>query len=301
MLICFVVGSFISCKQPASSAGQFPAELVHFVPYSGNPIFSGTDTNTWDRHIRERGWILLENGVYHLWYTGYIHEDDEKHLGYATSTDGYHWTRFASNPIYDSGWVEDMCIVKKDSLYYMFSEGRGDTAHMLVSSDKIHWKEKGNLNIRQVNGQKIAPGSYGTPTVFRADSGWFLFYERNDEAIWLARSTDNFSTWTNVQDSPVIEKGPNVYDGYGLAVNQVVKYGGLYYAYYHATAFKDWHEWSTNVAVSKDLVHWTKYPGNPILRDNKSSGIMVNDGKRYRLYTMHDRVQVHFPQTDSLP
>jgi 3-hydroxyisobutyrate dehydrogenase-like beta-hydroxyacid dehydrogenase len=37
-------------------------------------------------------------------------------------------------------------------------------------------------------------------------------------------------------------------------MNQVIKYKGLYYGYYHASAFKDWHEWSTNIAVSKDLI-----------------------------------------------
>jgi len=84
-------------------------------------------------------------------------------------------------------------------------------------------------------------------------------------------------------------------------MNQVIKYRGLYYGYYHASAYADWKEWSTNVAVSKDLVHWKKYPGNPIIGENKSSGIMINDGKRYHLYTMHDKVNIHFPVTDSLP
>ncbi|MEQ8809312.1 MAG: glycosylase, partial [Imperialibacter sp.] len=100
----------------------------------------------------------------------------------------------------------------------------------------------------------------------------------------------------NVQDEPVIEMGPEVYDKYGLAVNQIVKYNGTYYAYYHGTAFEDWHEWSTNVAASKDLVHWTKYEGNPIMGENRSSGILVPDGSKFRLYTMHDKVEVFFPK-----
>jgi beta-1,2-mannobiose phosphorylase / 1,2-beta-oligomannan phosphorylase len=52
------------------------------------------------------------------------------------------------------------------------------------------------------------------------------------------------------------------------------------------------------VAVSDDLIHWTKYEGNPIfpLEENKSSGILVHDGKQFRMYTMHDQVHVHFPK-----
>ena len=305
-LLLFLVITFLFTQCGTNNAGKdgadadFPDELVHFIPYKNNPVFSGTDTTTWDHTIRERGYILNEDGEYRMWYTGYTNIDSEKHLGYATSRDGYTWTRYADTPVYSSGWVEDMCVIKSDSVYYMFAEGRGDTAHLLTSEDRIHWTERGNLDIRQTNGQSITPGSYGTPAVWKQNGVWYLFYERGDLGIWLATSKD-LKTWTNVQDDPVIAMGPDKYDQYAVAMNQVIKYKGLYYGYYHASAYKDWKEWSTNVAVSKDLVHWKKYPGNPILSENKSSGIMVNDGKRYRLYTMHDKVNVHFPVTDSLP
>jgi|SRR5882724_8705029 len=293
---------FIQCHTTTDTKKDFPDELVHFVPYHNNPVFAGTDTTTWDRHIRERGWILKEDSEYHMWYTGYTNIDSEKHLGYATSRDGFNWTKYPSNPIYSTGWVEDMCVIKSESLYYMFAEGRGDTAHMLTSADRIHWTEQGNLDIRQTNGNPIKPGPYGTPTIWKEDGNeyWYLlFYERNDLGIWLAQSKD-LKVWTNVQDDPVIALGPDAYDKYGVAMNQVIKYNGFYYGYYHASAYADWREWSTNVAVSIDLIHWKKYPGNPILKENKSSGIMINDGRRYRLYTMHDKVNVHFPVTDSL-
>ena len=295
---------FIQCgtnnAKKDEAATDFPDELVHFTAYNKNPVFSGTDTTTWDRHIRERGYILKEDSEYYMWYTGYVNEDGEKHLGYATSHDGYTWIRYPANPIYSSGWVEDMCVVKSGNLYYMFAEGRGDTAHLLTSPDRIHWTEQGNLDIRKTNGNSISPGSYGTPAVWNEDGTWYLFYEREDLGIWLATSKD-VKVWTNVQDDPVIAMGPGVYDKYAVAMDQVIKYKGLYYGYYHASAMKDWKEWSTDVAVSKDLIHWKKYPGNPIIGENKSSGIMVNDGKRYRLYTMHDKVNVHFPLADSLP
>ncbi|MDA0193573.1 MAG: hypothetical protein O2887_03455 [Bacteroidetes bacterium] len=111
-------------------------------------------------------------------------------------------------------------------------------------------------------------------------------------------TSKNLEEWINVQDDPIIEMGPEVYDQYGLAVNQIIKYKGWYYAYYHGTALEDWSEWSTNVAASKDLVRWIKYEGNPIMGDNKSSGILVHDGKQFRLYTMHDKVALHFPKSN---
>ncbi len=88
--------------------------------------------------------------------------------------------------------------------------------------------------------------------------------------------------------------GPELYDQFAVAVDQVIEFKGRYYAYYHASEYKDWHEWSSCVAMSKDMVHWKKYAGNPIMRDNKSSPILVFDGSAYRLYTMHPDVCVHY-------
>jgi predicted GH43/DUF377 family glycosyl hydrolase len=295
----------LSCTNKSSSAGEvtgsgedplFPAELVKFRPYEKNPVFTGTGADTWDEKIRERGYILKEEDGYHMWYTGYREKtgDQIKLLGYATSPDGITWTRFPGNPIFTDSWVEDMMVLKHDSLYYMFAEGRNDVAHMMTSKDKIHWKDHGSLQITQTTGEPLTPGPYGTPSVFIEGAVWYLFYERNDEGIWLAASKD-LKQWKNVQDEPVLNMGPEAYDKYGVAVNQVIKYNDHYYAYYHGTPTKDWSEWNTDVAVSDDLIHWKKFPSNPILQENKSSAILVNDGSQYRLYSMHEKVQLLYP------
>lgn len=287
----------LSCNSDKKGSSEFPSSMVHFAQAQNNPVFSGTGSNTWDSLIRERGYILKEDSLYSLWYTGYRNEDSVKFLGYATSTDGIKWTRFPGNPIYDSAWVEDMSVIKVDGLYYMFAEGRNDIAHLLTSSDKIHWQERGNLDIRLKSGKPIPSGAYGTPTVWRENNIWYLFYERDDTGVWLASSKDT-KVWTNIQDEPVLEKGPETYDAFAVAMNQIVKFEGRYYGYYHATAFKDWHEWSTNVAVSDDLIHWKKYSNNPIVGNNRSSGILVNDGTGFRLYTMHPDVRLYFPENE---
>ena len=273
----------------------FPSKLVNFKAYPENPIFTGTNVDTWDNQIRERGFILKEGPNYHLWFTGYSPASPTKFLGYATSKDGIHWDRFSKETIHPGQWVEDMCVVKSGKTYYMFAEGEGDIAHMLVSKDRIHWQEKGNLDIRKVDGSPIRKGAYGTPTVIRAKGVWNLFYERDDLGIWLATSKD-LKTWTNVQDEPVIKMGPEAYDLFAVAMNQVVRYKGLYYGYYHASAFKDWHEWSTNIAVSSDLIHWKKYEKNPIIGNNESSEIVLKDGNGFRLYTMHRKVNLYFSE-----
>ncbi len=292
-----------SCKTDKTGSKQtvderFPSEMVRFSPIPNNPVFSGTNENTWDKNIRERGYILNEEGLYRMWYTGYNDSiSDIRYLGYATSKDGISWERYMDNPLVNNRWVEDMHVVKHEGKYIMLAEGRNDIAHLLTSKDGVAWKEEGNLVILRSNGEPIEEGPYGTPTLWIEEGKYYMFYERNDLAIWLATSTDLIE-WTNVQDDPVLNCGPEEYDKGAVAVNQIIKHKDRYYMYYHASTSTDWMDpganalWSSNVAVSDDLINWTKYPENPIVEGDHSSPILVWDSNlnQYVLYTMHDRV-----------
>ena len=48
---------------------------------------------------------------------------------------------------------------------------------------------------------------------------------------------------------------------------------------------------------SKDLVHWQKFAGNPIIAGNRSSGIVVREDDGLRLYTMHEQVDAFYSRT----
>jgi hypothetical protein len=274
---------------------DFPPELTRFTAAQGNPIFTGAGPGAWDVKIRERGWILREGDTWHLWYTGYDGTPDGiRLLGYATSPDGSQWTRHPNNPLIRDHWVEDMMVVKHDGTYYMFAEGLNDQAQLLTSDDGLKWERHGTLDIRRTTGEQI-PAPFGTPTVWRENDTWYLFYERQDFAVWLATSK-NLRVWRNVQDQPVLNAGPDLM----IALNQIVKHRGRYFAVTHGTSSQTKpREWSTSLASSPDLIHWTKYPGNPLLRENKSSGLLVPDGTGFRLYSMHERVDLHLPNGKS--
>ncbi|MBL7697424.1 MAG: glycosylase [Chitinophagaceae bacterium] len=297
-LLCCVVAAFIfcSCENTGNNTPEFAPEMVNFNPYSKNPVFTHGDSTAWDQIIRERGFILNEDSVYKMWYNGHRDEDSAiLYLGYATSKDGINWTRYAGNPIFDKRWTEDMMVFKLDGKYHMYAEGTHDIAHLLLSDDGIHWEDQGDLKIVNTKGDTL-PGPYGTPTVYVEDGKWYLFYEINDAAIWLATSTDKIN-WTNVSDTPVLKPGPEKYDFGAVAVNQVIKHKGKYYLYYHASADTGWQTnpgaWNSNAAMSTDLIHWTKYPGNPLVDGDHSSPIVVPTNKGMRLYTMHPEVWMY--------
>lgn len=293
----FLAAALFFVGTAARGDDEFPAELTRFQPYEKNPVFTGAGGTAWDAKIRERGWILRDGDNWRMWYTGY--DGSEKavmRLGYATSRDGLSWTRHPGNPIDRMHWVEDMMIVRNGDTYYMFAEGLNDQAQLLTSRDGLDWQRIGRLDVRTTDGKPLSEGPYGTPTAWPENGTWNLFYERRDLGVWLARSPD-LRVWTNVQDEPVLSLGPGSYDREMIALNQIVKHNGRYYAYYHGSGTPQKPRlWTTNLAVSTDLVHWKKYSGNPLLpeRENKSSGIVVHDGKQFRLYTMHPEVHVHF-------
>lgn len=285
--------------QPPAAADVFPRELVAFVPRAGGPVFEGAGPGHWDAKIRERGWVVREGGVYKLWYTGYDGTPTGRRmLGYATSPDGIAWTRHPDNPLVRDHWVEDMTVVKDGERYLMFAEGENDRAQLLTSADGVKWERVGRLDVRLAGGEPIPDGPYGTPAALRAGGRWLLFYERSDKGVWLAAS-DDLKVWRNVRDEPVLVPGPGAYDKDMIAVNQIVKHGGRYYAYYHgcATDGPDARKWSPAVAVSDDLLRWEKYPGNPLrpVAENKSSGMLVDTGDGFRFYTTHPAVYLYTP------
>ena len=294
-----LLASIAAMPAGAKAAPPDPAPwaLTSWRPMAGNPVFAGTGAATWDRKIRERGYILVgDDRTYHLWYTGYpADRPPTMALGHATSADGLHWRRDPENPIYNASWTEDVCVVRRDGTFFMFAEGRNDIAHELTSPDGRHWTERGPLDIRKVDGNPIAPGPYGTPAAWFEDGTWSLYYERGDQGVWLATSADG-KIWKNVRDEPVLKCGPEPYDRAAVAMNQVVRRDGFYYAFYHANSERPWKDWTTCLARSRDRLNWEKYPGNPIIRGNCSSAVLVRTPEGTdRLYTMHPDVKAFEP------
>ncbi|VTR98047.1 Glycosylase OS=Planctomyces maris DSM 8797 GN=PM8797T_29039 PE=4 SV=1 [Gemmata massiliana] len=286
-------------EQPVPKQSGFPQELVSFVQQGDGPVFQAAGAGHWDVKIRERGWIIREDSGYKLWYTGYDGTaNGRRMLGLVTSPDGVTWTRHPGNPLVRDHWVEDVMVVKDGGRYLMFAEGENDRAQLLTSPDGMTWEKLGRIDVRLASGAPVPDGPYGTPAAFKDGDRWLLFYERSDKGVWLAASND-LKVWTNVRDEPVLVPGPGAYDRDMIALNQVIKHGGRYYAYYHgcATSGPDARKWSTAIAASDDLVNWEKFPGNPLLpvAENKSSGILVDTGAGFRLYTMHPAVYLHVP------
>ena len=95
---------------------------------------------TWDAEKVGRPSILVEDGVYRLWYDGTA--NGVRSVGLATSADGVHFDRHPANPLFLNAGAVDVKRIGSD--YVMLREA-GDGTYWATSRDGICWTDRGRL------------------------------------------------------------------------------------------------------------------------------------------------------------
>ncbi|MBU1487047.1 hypothetical protein KKH56_03240, partial [bacterium] len=68
---------------------------------AANPVLDLGTSGSFDDGGVSSPSVLYDGTVYHMWYTGY--DGTNMRIGYATSTDGVAWNKYAGNPVLDPG------------------------------------------------------------------------------------------------------------------------------------------------------------------------------------------------------
>ncbi len=152
--------------------------------------------------------ILIENGVYKLWYHSFG-TDLKRRIGYATSNDGLNWTK-NPNPVLDVGALgslEDQHVVeprvfKIGSAYRMYYTGNESansgigTARWFyaTSNDGVSWTRRGQIWSKQTDN--------GFGIIFDGTK-WHAWYGMAFAGIYYASSNDGL-TWTDGPSNPVL-------------------------------------------------------------------------------------------------
>jgi predicted GH43/DUF377 family glycosyl hydrolase len=130
---------------------------VNWRKYSGNPVIDlGPDS--WDSRGICSPTVIKDGDMYKMWYAGHAPEGFVR-IGYATSTDGANWTKYAENPVLDvesfGSWdewaVAECSVIKVGEEYMMWYSGGGSYYNISMrigyatSMDGIQWvKYEGN-------------------------------------------------------------------------------------------------------------------------------------------------------------
>lgn len=134
-------------------AGQYFNEYRYEIGYAysadgiswtkhGSPVLQVGSASGWDNAFLEGPSVVKDGNTYKMWYCGYdvtvngSSTDGKASIGYATSTDGINWTKYANNPImvtgvgnWESVYVQDPHVIKENGEYHMWYGGGSDDSH----------------------------------------------------------------------------------------------------------------------------------------------------------------------------
>jgi predicted GH43/DUF377 family glycosyl hydrolase len=188
--------------------------------YPGNPVMSPSEpwegvggTNREDSPTT----VLKEGGVYKLWYHGI--SDTTRQIGYAESSDGLSWTKYAGNPVlqpgpagaWDSGSICEPRVVHTGAQYYMFytrcigSSGIG----LATSPDGKSWtKYAGNPVLTTGSGNSWDSLQVSWGEVYHDGQRFFMWYPGKSSntsgfSLGLATSSDG-RVWMRSANNPVM-------------------------------------------------------------------------------------------------
>lgn len=240
---------------------------ILWTKYSGNPVLDLGTLGSWDGDSISDASVINENGQYKMWYTGQQYGatsvDDVFKIGYATSPDGIHWTKYSENPVLTPGslgsWddrrVWRPSVISTGSGYVMYYrgaaiEGGQAKAGVATSSDGIHWTKTTVLTMsagssgwdaysRQVKALNIG-------SVMKSGDTYIMSYssiktQNSPAQIGLASSQDG-TNWTPYPDNPVItygtsggwDSGPGGVGAGNFAGSMILAAQSQYYIYYAA-------------------------------------------------------------------
>ena len=213
-------------------------------------VLNKGEPGSWDEHQVRNPIVLFDGASYRMWYSGYIYATAK--IGFATSPDGIHWTKYDQNPVLvaggNGGWddytVGAFTVMLEGSKYWMWYNGvraEGDSQQIGVatSPDGVSWT-KYSANPVLVPGPNEWDNYHVyTGPVLKSGGLYRMWYTGQSWAtnrIGLATSSDGYS-WSKYEANPVLDVGPSgAWDsGYVLATTVLEENGNLLMWYWGST------------------------------------------------------------------
>lgn len=247
LLIFLMPALMLGCRQE-----QTPRPLK-FEAYAGNPVLSPGAPGEWDDLFLIGPYVYWHDSLYYMFYTG-SNVAGKLAIGLATSTDGFHFTKYAGNPILEA-------------------DGNGYDA----------WHVGGAVIIRQA----CLPPKVSVDV--RQDSLWVMYFGSSEVVTYgpgpyIGRATAPELTGPWIRDEkPVLSAGKaGEWDGgYAFPTKIVILENGTYRMYYGGgNDFASLDKYFIGMASSDDGITWKKYnepatvqhpyaDSDPVLTDSK--------------------------------
>ena len=213
--------------------------------YEGNPILRPGSPGAWDEAL-----LICQSVVYDeleqrykMWYVG-CNMAGAFGIGYATSLDGFHWTKYAGNPVLtvSQGWeysdMEGQTVLKTPDGYKMWYGSYSiETEECKIgyawSPDGVHWTKYPGNPVFTPNPGQWDGYSIDTPDVHYVDGVYHMWYKGwNDPngVGWIGHATSpDGIQWTRDPKNPLIFTAPvkTEWDSYEVYRPRVILASGV--------------------------------------------------------------------------
>jgi len=166
--------------------------------------------------------------------------------------------------------------------YYLVYEGAGQDIRnfpgdigLATSTDGVHFTKHPNNPILRHNSTGWEAGNIGTPSLFKSNETWYLFYHGFDgysANIGVATGT-NLTNLLKYAGNPIVSVAPGAWDSGAVGKRSTIYQEGNYFYFAHEGCTDppfDTARWSSGLARSTDLTHWEEFSGNPIIPQTTS-------------------------------
>lgn len=238
---------------------------------------------------------VIVNGTIWSYYIAWENPSDPTNprggVGLATSTDGINFTNQgivvpAGSPgSWDSEFATFPGVFYDNGTFYVVYEGKGTGSPgdigLATSTDGIHFTKQGMILRHNTVGWEQA--NIGTPSLFKEGGTWYLHYhgfDGQDVQMGVATGT-SLTNLTKYAGNPIIRTISNSWQSGTAGRRDIVKVNGKYYMVYEGSEEQPYAttKWSSGIASSPDLIHWTLFSQNSVLPQTLNG--FGNDGPSF--------------------